>query len=59
MKNKEIARKKVMELEKEIKTEIINNAEKSKLEILREILRKNSREFCAERKLKKKKKWKN
>ena len=43
MKNKEIARKKVMELEKEIKTEIINNAEKSKLEILREILKKNSR----------------
>ena len=52
MKNK----KKVIALEKEIKTEIINNAEKSKLEILREILRKNSREFNAERKLKKKKK---
>ena len=39
MKNK----KKVIALEKEIKTEIINNAEKSKLEILREILKKNSR----------------
>ena len=39
MKNK----KKVIALEKEIKTEIINNAEKSKLEILREILKKDSR----------------
>lgn len=40
---KKYKRKKVIALEKEIKTEIINNAEKSKLEILREILKKNSR----------------
>ena len=53
MKNKEIARKKI-ELEKEIKSEIIIETEESKVEILRDITEKKLRELNTERKLKKK-----
>ena len=52
MKNKETARKKI-ELEKEIIAEIIIKIEVSKLEILRKIIEKKSRESNTERKLKK------
>ena len=52
MKNKEVPTKKI-ELEKEIKGEIIIKTEESKLEILREIIEKKPRELNTERKLKK------
>ena len=52
MKNKETTRKKI-ELEKEIIAEIIIKIEVSKLEILRKIIEKKSRESNTERKLKK------
>ena len=53
MKNKEIARKKITELEKEIEAEIIMKTEESKVEMLREVIKKKSREMNTERKLKK------
>ena len=51
MKNKEIARKKLIELEKEIKAEVTIKTEESKLEILREIIEKKSCEPNTERKI--------
>ena len=53
MKNKEIARKKT-ESEKGMKVEIIIKTEESKLEILREIIEKKSRELNTEKKILKK-----
>ena len=51
IKNKEIARK-IIELKKEIKAEIIFKPEGSKVETLREIIEKSSRELNTERKIK-------
>ena len=45
MKNKEIARRKMIELEIEIKVETIIKTGKSKIEILREVLEKKAREL--------------
>ena len=59
MENKEIARRKLIELKIEIKAEIIIKTGESKTEILREVIEKKSRQLNAKRKLKKKKKWKN
>ena len=50
-KNKEIARK-IIELKKEIKAEIIFKPKGSKVETLREIIEKSSRELNTERKIK-------
>ena len=54
MKNEEIARRKITELETEIKSEIIIKAGEQKTEILREVIEKKSRELNTKRKLKKK-----
>ena len=53
IKHKRRARKKVTELEKEIKAEIIIKTEESKLETLRKILEIKLRKLNAERKIKK------
>ena len=53
IKHKGRASKKVTELEKEIKAEIIIKTEESKLETLREILEIKLRKLNAERKIKK------
>ena len=45
MKNKEIARRKMIELEIEIKVETIIKTGKSKIEILREVIEKKAREL--------------
>ena len=52
MKNKEIWRRKIAELEIEIKVETMIKTAESKLEILREIIGKKSRELNTERKFK-------
>ena len=52
MKNKEIWRRKITELEIEIKVETMIKTAESKLEILREIMGKKSRELNTERKFK-------
>ena len=54
MKNKEIARRKIIELEIETKAEIIIKTGESKIEILKKN-RKKSKQLNAERKLRKKK----
>ena len=53
MENKEIARRKIIELEIEIKVGTIIKTRKSKIEILREVIEEMSRELNTERKLKK------
>ena len=50
MKNKEIARQKIIELEKERQAEIINKAEESKVEIIKEIIQKKSKELNTKKK---------
>ena len=50
IKNKKIARKKIIESGIEIKTEIITKTVEIKLEILRKIIEKTSRELKIERK---------
>ena len=53
MKNKEISRRKIIELEIEMKAEIIIKTGESKTEILREVIEKEFRELNTNRKLKK------
>ena len=53
MKNKEIPRRKIIELEIEMKAEIIIKTGESKTEILREVIEKEFRELNTNRKLKK------
>ena len=59
IKNKKIARRKIIKLEIEIKAKIIIKLRESKLEILREIIEKKSRELNTERKIKRKEMKKN
>ena len=53
--NKQIARKKIIELEVEIKAKIITKTRESKLEVSREIIEKKSRDLKQIDKLKEKK----
>ena len=52
VKNKEIARRKIIELEIEIKSEIIVKTGEQKIKTLREVIGKTSRELNKKRKLK-------
>ena len=53
--DKQIARKKIIELEVEIKAKIITKTRESKLEVSREIIEKKSRDLKQIEKLKEKK----